>query len=186
MTKRELRRELRSEQKALSEEYVKSASQRMEEAFLDSPLYQNARSIFLYLNTKQEPSTRRILKEALKAGKTVAVPKCLENGEMAAVRYKEEDPLITTSMGIEEPLRAEDTLLKEGIDLIIVPCLSANQKGERLGHGGGYYDRFLHHFRGNTVCFCFEKMVCSKLETEVHDEPVGYLCTEAGIRKCEK
>ena len=64
------------------------------------------------------------------------------------------------------------------VDLAVLPCLCCNHLGHRLGQGGGYYDRFLSHYRGGTVLLCREKLLRQDIPLEPHDYPVPWVLTE--------
>ena len=65
-----------------------------------------------------------------------------------------------------------------GPDLILVPCVTATPNGVRLGHGAGYYDRFLAEHSAKTVCLCFGALLRGDLPAEETDIPVDLVITE--------
>ena len=100
------------------------------------------------------------------------------------------------SMGKEpDTRRLIGSALSEGKAVYVPKCLRAEdgtpgmlavtRKGKRLGHGGGYYDRFLAAGRKPvTLCLCFEALLSDSVPTEPHDVPADYLATEEGIFSC--
>ena len=60
------------------------------------------------------------------------------------------------------------------------PVVTCNYLGQRLGHGGGYYDRFLSQYRGGTVLLCRELLIRQEIPVEPHDYPVPWVLTERG------
>ena len=89
---------------------------------------------------------------------------------MLAVRINDFNNLIQGKFGILEPINFDETITANEIDLIIVPCLCAYLDGRRLGHGAGYYDRFLAGIDiEKTVCLCFDKMLCKDIPMTYHD-----------------
>lgn len=103
--------------------------------------------------------------------KQILLPKCLPNHQMIFVDY---DPkqLVKSNFGIFEPRAA----IEKKPDFILVPGLAWNERGYRVGFGGGYYDRYLSHFGGVTasVCYDFQQI---NFEEEVHDVAVSSLFT---------
>lgn len=66
-------------------------------------------------------------------------------------------------------------------DILLVPGLSFSLKGERLGRGKGFYDRYLERFKGIKVGICYECQICKELPTEAHDQKVNFIITEKNI-----
>ncbi|WP_419574139.1 5-formyltetrahydrofolate cyclo-ligase, partial [Ruminococcus sp.] len=106
--------------------------------------YKNADTIFCYVSTEKEINTIPLLQEILDSGKRLGVPKCTGKGIMDAYEIQNLEQLKIGSYGILEPGEECDIILDPTeIQFAIIPCISCNRKGERLGHGGGYYDRYL-------------------------------------------
>ncbi len=175
--KKELRKRMRALQKALPEAYVRSAGEEIQQRILSSPRYRESGSIFLYLSTPKEVPTDLILRQALADGKKIYVPKCIGK-EMLAVRIRSLDHLEPGMLGILEPRDWSETADADQLDLILVPCLAAAPDGRRLGHGGGYYDRFLSERRENALCLCFRRMLCGEIPMDGHDVPMPCVVTE--------
>ena len=66
-------------------------------------------------------------------------------------------------------------------DLILVPCVAAAPNGVRLGHGAGYYDRFLAEHPAQTVCLCFRRLLRADLPADVTDILTDMVLTDEGI-----
>ena len=81
-------------------------------------------------------------------------------------------------MGIPAPKMPERTDGIPAADLILVPCVAASPGGIRLGHGAGYYDRFLAGQSGKTVCLCFRALLRPDLPAEDTDIPVDLVVTD--------
>ena len=156
---------------------MSAAGESIQEKLLSSQLYASAESIFVYVSMPQEPSTARIISQALVEGKSVYVPKCVGK-TMLAVRIRNTDELIPGKLGIPEPERADETKMAGEIGLIIAPCVAASTDGRRLGHGGGYYDRFLQRERENAVCLCFRQLLCEDIPVDENDVRMKHIITE--------
>ena len=177
--KKHLRKIMLERQGNLPADYVRAASENITKRFLSGEVYKNSEKIFIYVSVKHEPDTLTIINDALKNNKKVYVPKCANNN-MLAVRINGMKNLITGKLGILEPENYYETIEPENLDLIIVPCLSASLNGKRLGHGMGYYDKFLSvgNIREKTICFCFKRMLCGEIPMNENDVYMKSILTE--------
>ena len=180
MDKQNLRRTIRLRQAELPDAYVRDASERIQQRILAMPAYREARSIFLYLHMRGEPATDGVLRRAFADGKAVYVPKCVSRTEMLAVRIRGTEGLVPGAFGIPEPAEIEETVSAAETDLILVPCLAAAKDGRRLGHGAGYYDRFLAApgAADRAVCLCFSRLLCEEIPTEGTDVRIPLVITD--------
>lgn len=176
--KKQLRKRISALLKALPEAYRASASDRIQEKVLASQAYRDASRVFLYLSMPTEPETGRIIRDALSNGKAVYVPKCVSKTEMLAVRIRSTDELAPGAYGILEPITFTETIEPDALDLILVPCVSASTDGKRLGHGAGYYDRFLCQNADKTICLCFGQALCADIPTGETDVRMRYVISE--------
>ena len=167
--KTEFREMMKRRRDELSDDYITEASRIIEGRVLSLDAYKRARSIFVYVNTGKEPSTRGIIKQALADGKELYIPKCISKTEMLAVRITGTEDLVPGRLGIPEPASVTETKTANELDLIIVPCIAASYDGKRIGHGVGYYDRFLESSSANAICLCFGKMIDPDIPVTEHD-----------------
>lgn len=167
--KKTLRKSVTTRVKLLPGAYRAAASRSIAEQVLASGEYRAAKRIFLYIGMPTEPDTAGIIEAALSDGKDVYVPKCISRTEMLAVRIKSTADLVPGAYGIPEPTDLSETIGPDTIDLILVPCVSAWTDGRRLGHGAGYYDRFLKGNADKTLCLCFRKALSPDIPTDEND-----------------
>lgn len=178
MTKKELRTEIKGIISTLSADYKASAGKAIAETVVHSPAFINAKSVFVYVSTDTEPDTSQIIREALKRGKRVFVPKCLRKGFMIPVEITPATRFIPGYMGISEPEEYDEDINVTEIDLSVIPCITASKKGERLGHGAGFYDRFLEKVKTYKLCLCFNELISSEIPTDEHDILMDEIITE--------
>jgi 5-formyltetrahydrofolate cyclo-ligase len=145
------------------------------------PEYQAADTVFCFVGVKNEIDTAPILKDVLTSGRKLCVPLCTGPGQMELRQITDLGQLCVGSYGLLEPLPDTLTVKIDDVDFAIVPCLTCNHAGQRLGKGGGYYDRFLAHFRGGTVLLCREKLIREEIPVEPHDYPIPWVLTEKGL-----
>ena len=135
-------------------------------------------TFLVYASSGIEVDTRRFITEMLAKGRTVAVPKC-EGRNMRFLAISSLSELTKSRFGVDEP--AAGTEISEfGSTACIVPALRFNERGYRLGWGGGFYDRFLAGYPGYSVGICYEQC-CGELPADKYDVPVNIVITENGI-----
>lgn len=159
----------------LSEEERSASDDAVRRRVQGSTVYQAARRIFCYYSQGREVSTRELIADAMGCGKTVALPVSGKDGEMYFCRY--DGTLRPGLYGIMEPTTGE-RLVPQQDDLIIVPGLCYDRTGQRLGRGGGYYDRYLAAHKGITMGLCRDCLLQNALPTAWNDVPVVYVLTE--------
>ena len=185
MNKSELRNKLRIISENLDKKYRKESSSAITEKVVGLPLFSQSKNIFIYISTDNEPSTKQIIEEAWRQGKTVFVPKCISKGTMQAVKLDSFEQLTENKFGISEP-PLSDLPVPNNFDISIIPCVSAWTDGRRLGHGAGYYDRFLKDKSTMKICLCFNEMLCDKIIVEKHDIYMDYVITEGSINEIKR
>lgn len=152
----------------------------------NTELYKNARNIFIYISFSNEINTINIIKKALEDKKDVFIPKIYKtNKSMKAIKLNSFDDLKKNSMGILEPIDDSKYIEKENIDLIVVPGVVFDKDCNRIGYGGGYYDRYLKDiaYKNNKVVLAYDLQVIDKIENEKHDIKVDYIITNTKIIK---
>lgn len=152
-------------------------------AFLSLPELEAARVVLLFYGVGKEPDTRELITELLRRGKTVALPRCLPARRMEARAVTGPGDLRPGAYDIPEPVEVCPVIGRDKIDLILTPNLCCDRLGYRLGHGAGYYDRYLTGYTGITVALCPEERLQEELPRDEFDLPVELVLTEAQIRR---
>ncbi|MFH1513333.1 MAG: 5-formyltetrahydrofolate cyclo-ligase [Bacillota bacterium] len=176
--KKRLRLMLRDLAQSLSDAYIERSDRGIREALLALDVWKQASTVFIYVSVGREPETRGIILAALAAGKTVAVPRCLRGGEMEARVIQSLDGLMPGPFGIPEPGAGHRLLPPQDIELAVAPCVAADRQGFRLGHGGGYYDRYLAKVHCPAVCLCRARLLQNALPHDALDRPMDRVITE--------
>ena len=179
--KQQLRRTMRALESGLSARYKAESSRAIAAHLLAMPEYQEAGTVFCFVGTDREIDTRPILEDVLAAGKRLCVPQCVGKGIMELRQVTDLRQLIPGAYGILEPSADAPLVSLDEVDFAILPCLTCNHLGQRLGQGGGYYDRFLSNYRGGTVLLCREKLIREEIPLEPHDYPIPWVLTEVGL-----
>ena len=168
--KSELRKQVLQEMKALPRQQKKAMHLALTDQFLKHPFYQEAKVIATYLSFPHEFQTQELIEQALRDCKKVLIPKTYPKGRMDFVVYDPQQ-LVKTSFGLLEPQGDLEVVDASQIDLIHVPGLAFTTEGYRIGYGGGYYDRYLKHFSGNTLSTVYPCQIRDFIP-EDHDIPV--------------
>ena len=173
MNKKEMRAQIRAMKRAMTENQIVTASQRLGEKFRDCDLYRNAKTIYGYLPYNQEVRTVPMLEQAIRDGKRVAVPKCYGQ-EMRFLYINDfENEVAPGYAGIPEPI-ADGPVADDKTALVLMPGMAFDPQGHRIGYGGGFYDRFLADEPDHpTLALCYGFQMVDHLETEEFDIPVN-------------
>lgn len=177
-SKQELRQKIKHKRSQLDCLYIQNAQQQITQHMIACKEFKEATTIFCFVGTKDEIDTMPILGEVLRLKKRLVVPKCLEYGRMQAYQITALSQLEAGYQGIQEPIQTCKQIDKNEIDLAIVPCLTCNLEGQRLGYGGGFYDRYLQKRNYKTVVLCFEQLLETQIPVEGWDQTIDVVVTE--------
>ena len=176
--KKEARRRARAAAAGLDSAYLEECDRVFTARILELQEYKTAKRIFCYVGYGTEPDTRAFLQRALEDGKTVAVPRVCGAGVMRAHVIKALSQLVPGTFGIPEPSENTEMIEPEETELAVVPALVFDREGYRLGHGGGYYDRFLSRTGAFTVGLERELLLLDRVPRDSWDLPVKGRSTE--------
>ena len=170
MDKKELRAQIRALKRAMTEEQIVEASARLGELFAASEQYKEE-TIYGYLPYNQEVRTVPMLERALRDGKKVAVPKCYGD-EMRFIYMDDLSKVEAGYANIPEPI-ADEPVADDKTALVLMPGMAFTKNGDRMGYGGGFYDKFLAAEPDHpTVALCYAFQMVESLPTEEYDIPV--------------
>ena len=183
--KNEQRRQALAGRRALSDEERSSRSRQICEHLMRLPVLQHARTIFSYQAVSDEADLKEFHAWAAARSKILAYPIALPGGIMKAAVPVAEDAFKISAYGIREPDPDRSRVLDPGeIDLVLVPCVAFDGKGGRLGHGAGYYDRYLPKCREDAVFILvgFDAQELVEVERNEMDVMMHMIITESGLR----
>lgn len=182
--KEKLRKRIRASLAECSPLLLDCQSMEIAERMTFSKEFKKAETIMVFLGIAGEVNTSYIIKNAFDAGKRVVVPKVnWKKQSMKAVELKSIDhPLETVKMGLKEPIDAEPVKIGE-IDFIIVPGLAFDERLNRLGRGGGYYDQYLakENCKALKCGIAFELQVVEEVPIMEQDIKMDMIITENRI-----
>jgi 5-formyltetrahydrofolate cyclo-ligase len=184
--KKELRRFYRSVRKSQTSEEKNCFDKKIFSFLINSSLYKNASKILVYVSVNDEADTIEIIRYALNDGKTVAVPFCVDD-KMEFLIINSLSDLSEGKFGIPTADPEKCAVLSdfEGA-LCVVPALSFDIYGNRLGYGGGLYDRFLNRKNVVSLGLTYERCLCGAIPREKHDIKIDYILTEKCLRNSKK
>ncbi|MHC4242401.1 MAG: 5-formyltetrahydrofolate cyclo-ligase [Planctomycetota bacterium] len=184
MDKAQLRRELQNSLLAITSQQRSEKSRKACRNLVSIPQFQSASTVMMFLSLPHEVDTSEAILNAWQLGKAVAVPKVYwQRKHMIAVKISSLVTGISTeASGLQNPIEAVPVAFEE-IDLVVTPALGFDKKGNRLGRGGSYYDRFFANteLKASRCGFAFAEQLIEKIPVAEHDEPVDIVVTEKEI-----
>lgn len=177
-SKEVLRRSIQSKRKFMDPEDIESKSRHIREKLQQMECLQQADAILCYIAKADEVGTLEFIDWAQAQGKTIYTPITEGHGVMHWSRLDKDYTLKNGALGIPVPevLHIEDAPADAAV---IVPCVAFSSNGHRIGHGGGYYDRFLPKAKGPKISVAFEVQHVPEFETNDYDFKVDVIITES-------
>lgn len=183
MDKETLRIKYHNIRKALSQEEVSEKSQAIANQLLSLPIWKASYySLFLSMAHKKEVDTSYILTVLQAHDKEICLPKVAAKQQLNHFLLTDNLLIKPNKWGIPEPQNGLEVPPKK-IDLVFVPLLAFDYKGNRLGYGKGFYDRFLSQCRRETlkIGLSFFEAETEEIPTEPTDVPLHYCVTPKKI-----
>jgi 5-formyltetrahydrofolate cyclo-ligase len=176
------------EQKALKEAVI-------EKKLMGLDAFRKARNLLMYVSFRSEVDTRKYLDDIVSMGKKLILPVVdTRNNVLKLYEVKDTSELAPGYMGIPEPdIRENRRVTIKDVDLVVIPGTGFDTRGNRLGYGGGYYDRLLsyeskqlaqaeHHII--TIALAFEEQIGEEIPAEPHDIKVDMIITDKRVINC--
>ena len=184
MDKEQLRRKLQKCLLEMTEEQRSEKSRKACRNLVSTPQFQSALAIMLYLSLPHEVDTSEAILYAWQLGKTVTVPKISwQQRHMIPVRINSLETGFSTEVaGLRNPVTGVPVSFEE-IDLVVAPALGFDRRGNRLGRGGSYYDRFFanEELKASRCGFAFAEQMVDSVPVTEHDEPMDFLVTDEKV-----
>ena len=180
--KKILRREIKSRLATLSADERLSLSHTVTEKFLAHSIYRNSKILMAYFSTAEEIQLQKFFSAAFSDGKILAVP-FIEGREMHAVILPELDAVEIGAYGILTVKSSARKIIDAAkINCIVTPGLAFDANGNRLGKGGGFYDKFLSRaVNAVKVALAFDVQIVDSVPIEPHDVSVDFIFTPTKI-----
>ena len=143
---------------------------------LENAIIKNSSNVLIYMSTKSEVSTSNILNELLKLKKNIYIPK-VEGKKIEFYKFTSISDLVLGNFNILEPIPV-NKLKNFKSSVIVVPGLLFDKVGNRLGYGGGYYDRYLENKNIYKIGICFKEFLIDKLNVNNYDIKMDEVITD--------
>lgn len=176
--KKTLRKELIMRREQLTTQEAFSKSQLIEQKVLSLTILHEAKNIMCYVSKDQEVATHQLIESLLKMDKKVAVPFIIKKGIMKPALINDFSELSVAGFNTLQP--KVGNFLEQKIDVNLMPALAISQKGDRLGWGAGFYDRFINDYRPKlNLALIFDCQLVDNLPSAEHDQKIDGVITES-------
>ena len=189
MNKPEIRKRMREKRNCLSQYEIITKSNKIFQKIEGLDFFSSVRDILIYVNYKSEVHTCEFIKKCILLKKNVFVPKVYDKNTMQFIKIEHIEDLVKGTYGILEPIKDmpvwNDNSLTTNTSktLIILPALALDIQFNRVGYGGGYYDRYLSlHNDIIKIAVGFDFQVVNEIKfIEEKDEKVDIIVTEKRV-----
>jgi len=186
--RQQIRQQVRLRRQQLSTDQQQQASQQLVKQLNDHPKLQQATKIAIYLTNDGELDPMQLIETLWRQGKEVYLPRLhpFSAGNLIFVRYQANSPMINNKYGIKEPkLDVTAVCPAAQLDIIFTPLVAFDNQGNRMGMGGGYYDRTLAAFSAGQgpypIGLAHDCQRIENLPTEAWDIPLPQIVTPSQI-----
>ncbi|MEN9465147.1 MAG: hypothetical protein RL217_1328 [Pseudomonadota bacterium] len=186
LDKPSIRKEVRQKRRGLSSSEKNIAEKKLLRSLRQSQTFQAAQHVAIYHTHDGEISTELLVKDLLKRKKTLYLPVLhpFKKGHLGFVRFDKNTRMIKNRFGILEPVfRLENSINPAFLNWVCMPLVAFDAQGNRLGMGGGFYDRtfsFVRHreVKPKLIGLAYELQKYPKLPTETWDIPLAAIATD--------
>lgn len=180
-----LRTQIRQRRRALDSAQREQMSRAIVSRLEALPVFQRAHCVQTYVALRHEVDTHQLIRRLLQEGRQVVVPRTGPKNTLQQYFIKDFSALQIGAFGILEPgPEAELLTTLAPIELVLVPGLAFDRRGQRLGAGKGYYDRFLAQIAAPKIALAFGFQIIAAVPIEPHDQRVDMIVTEEEVMVC--
>ena len=156
------------------------------EEIINSEIYKKSKKIFTYISFGSEVDTIKLINYSFSNNKEVYVPKInKQTKDMIALKIHNFNNMSVDKWGIIEPKSVDKSNIGTDFDLIIMPGIAFDKQGNRVGYGGGYYDKYISKLNNtsNLLALAYDFQMIQDIESESHDIKVDFILTNKGFIK---
>ena len=167
MNKKDLREKYLKIRKKITQESKQKYDNQIFEKIINLEEYKKSKLVLSYVSLKDEVDTLRLIQYSLKNGKRVAVPKC----EKEEINFYYIETIHELKKGKFKLLEPENKSIVTNFEssICIIPGICFDKYNNRIGHGKGYYDRFLANYKGTKIGITYKECICDKIDTDQFD-----------------
>ncbi|EAQ5876274.1 5-formyltetrahydrofolate cyclo-ligase [Salmonella enterica subsp. enterica serovar Schwarzengrund] len=187
LSRQEIRRMIRQRRRALTPEQQRRFGQQAAARMLSFPPVVMAHTVAVFLSFDGELDTQPLIEQLWQAGKRVYLPVLhpFSPGNLLFLHYHPQSALVTNRLKIREPrLDVRDVLPLAKLDVLVTPLVAFDEGGQRLGMGGGFYDRTLQNWQQHKILpvgYAHDCQLVEKLLVEEWDIPLPAVVTPSKI-----
>lgn len=165
----------------------KQAAKAAADILIQHPLFKTSRHIACYYSAKSEFDTKPLIEAIWEAGKVCYLPILTETKALHFVRYHRNDELQLNQYSIPEPVNTQQVIQTERLDLVLTPLTAFDRNGNRVGTGGGFYDRtfaFLFSKRDKSPTILgvgYAMQECEEIQSDPWDMKLDGVLTESAL-----
>lgn len=186
MTQHELRKIKRQQRQSLTDKAM--YSQQIVAQLLADSAYRNAHDLAVYLALPEEVQTQPLITAAWEAGKKVYLPVVIRKGQaMRFAPYTPDTTLVQDAMHLDVPdVEVSQYIDATQLDMVVAPLVAFDAKGNRIGMGGGFYDRTFAFKKQNTekpllIGMAYDVQQVEHIEVQAWDVPLDRVVTEKNV-----
>ncbi len=185
--KKQLRLKIKKERADIIKSDKNQLDMKIADNLIKSGILDTSKLVLVYLSTDIEVGTEHIISHCLENSIKMAVPRCVGPRKMNFYLYDKNTKLEKSKFGIYEPYEDDEKKVTSFENAIcIVPGLSFDKKGYRLGYGGGFYDTLLSdNKKMTTVGICYSCHISDELPKGIYDKNVKFIITENNMEVCD-
>jgi 5-formyltetrahydrofolate cyclo-ligase len=182
--KRRYRKMMQERLQAMTTEEFQVRNREVRSRFSGLQPVKTAATVMIYYSIHREVETISLIEELFRAGKRVALPVCAPKCNLIAKEIRDLSEVQKSGRyGLSEPVSGTPEIESAALDLIVLPGLAFDRSGNRLGHGAGYYDRFLSRAPQSLykLGLAYGFQVVERLPAQQHDIKINGLLTPDGF-----
>lgn len=183
--KKDIRKEILSKRDRIPNALKAEKDSLIKQFLCSIPEFLDAKKILFYASFRSEVETHSMIKQTLKTGKNLILPRVDKEGHrLLLYELKDLRELNAGFMGIPEPFVPDERIVAiDDIDLVIIPGAAFDYSGNRLGYGAGYYDSLLAERKKKipVIALAYEEQIVDSIPAEEHDVPVDMIITDKRV-----